>query len=157
MLGDALIYAAVMIGILSLIIGWHPDGERQTQAWTAWALGQPFGRSLVGVNRADRTLRVSWARRRGLPGWDLLDIGSHTGRTFQGSRAWRRSAGCPTELEGNGYCCSRLVLRSQHLRSSTSLKRSTIAPGWRLMCRAKELPGERDDQSAETRRLDQAD
>ena len=49
MLGDALIYAAVMIAILSLMIGWHPDGERQTQAWTAWVLGQPFGRSLVGV------------------------------------------------------------------------------------------------------------
>ena len=49
MLGDALIYAAVMIAILSLMIGWHPDGERQTQAWTAWALGRSFGRSLVGV------------------------------------------------------------------------------------------------------------
>jgi len=49
MLGDALIYAAVMIASLSLMIGWDPDGERQTQAWTAWALGQPFGRSLVGV------------------------------------------------------------------------------------------------------------
>src|SRR5438067_6872379 len=49
MLGDALIYAAVMIAILSLMIGWDPDGERQTQAWTAWVLGQSFGRSLVGV------------------------------------------------------------------------------------------------------------
>jgi hypothetical protein len=49
MLGDALIYAAVMISILGLVIGWHADGERQTQIWTAWALGQPFGRVIVGV------------------------------------------------------------------------------------------------------------
>jgi len=49
MLGDALIYAVVMIATLSLVFGWHPDGEQQTQAWTAWILGQPFGRGLVGV------------------------------------------------------------------------------------------------------------
>ena len=49
MLGDALIYAVVMIAILSLVFGWHPDGEGQTQAWTAWILRQPFGRGLVGV------------------------------------------------------------------------------------------------------------
>src|SRR5207237_1295179 len=48
-----------------------------------------------------------------------------------------------------GCCCSPLVLRSRHLHSSTSLKRSTIALAWRLMRRAKEIPGERDDQSAE--------
>jgi hypothetical protein len=49
LLGDALIYAVVMIAILSLVFGWHPDGEQQTQAWTGWILGQPFGRGLVGV------------------------------------------------------------------------------------------------------------
>jgi hypothetical protein len=49
MLGDALIYAVVMIAILSLVFGWHPDGEQQTQAWTAWILGRPFGRGLVGI------------------------------------------------------------------------------------------------------------
>ena len=49
LLGDALIYAVVMIAILSLVFGWHPDGEQQTQAWTGWILGQPFGPGLVGV------------------------------------------------------------------------------------------------------------
>ena len=49
MLGDALIYAAVMISVLSITIGWHPDGEREAQSWTAWLLGQPFGRGLVGL------------------------------------------------------------------------------------------------------------
>src|SRR5205807_1269402 len=34
---------------LSLVFGWHPDGEQQTQAWTGWILGQPFGPGLVGV------------------------------------------------------------------------------------------------------------
>ena len=48
MLGDALIYVAVMISILSITIGWHPDGEREAQSWTAWLLAQPFGRGLVG-------------------------------------------------------------------------------------------------------------
>ena len=48
MLGDALIYAAVMIAILSITIGWRPDGEREAHSWTAWLLGQPFGRGLVG-------------------------------------------------------------------------------------------------------------
>jgi hypothetical protein len=38
-----------MISTLSTLIGWHPDGERQTQTWTAWVLGQPFGRSMVGL------------------------------------------------------------------------------------------------------------
>src|SRR5262249_13427566 len=49
MLGDALIYAAVMISILTIAIGWRPDGEREAYSWTAWLLAQPFGRSLVGV------------------------------------------------------------------------------------------------------------
>jgi uncharacterized protein DUF1206 len=49
MIGDALIYAVVMISILSVMMGWHPDGEQQTQTWTAWLLGQPFGRGLVGI------------------------------------------------------------------------------------------------------------
>ncbi|MBV9018536.1 MAG: DUF1206 domain-containing protein [Alphaproteobacteria bacterium] len=48
MLGDALIYAAVMISTLSITIGWHPDGEREAHSWTAWLLVQPFGRGLVG-------------------------------------------------------------------------------------------------------------
>ena len=48
MLGDALIYGVVMVSLLSLTFGWHPDGERETQSWTAWLLGQPFGRGLVG-------------------------------------------------------------------------------------------------------------
>jgi uncharacterized protein DUF1206 len=49
MLGDALIYAAVMISILSITIGWRPDGEWEAYSWTAWLLAQPFGRGLVGV------------------------------------------------------------------------------------------------------------
>lgn len=49
MLADALIYAAVMICVLGILLGWHGDGEQETQAWTAWALTQPFGRSLVGI------------------------------------------------------------------------------------------------------------
>ena len=49
MLGDALIYAAVVLSILGILVGWHGDGEQQTQAWTAWALTQPFGRVLVGT------------------------------------------------------------------------------------------------------------
>jgi hypothetical protein len=49
MIGDALIYAFIMISTLGILIGWHPDGERQTQTWTAWVLGQPFGRGLVGL------------------------------------------------------------------------------------------------------------
>jgi len=48
MLGDALIYAAVMISTLSITIGWRPDGERAAHSWTAWLLAQPFGRGLVG-------------------------------------------------------------------------------------------------------------
>jgi Domain of Unknown Function (DUF1206) len=49
MLGDALIYAAVMLAILGMLFGWQGDGEQQTQAWTAWVLAQPFGRVLVGI------------------------------------------------------------------------------------------------------------
>jgi hypothetical protein len=48
MIADALIYGVVMISLLSLALGWHPDGERETQVWTAWALSQPFGRAVVG-------------------------------------------------------------------------------------------------------------
>ena len=33
--GDALIYGAVMISILSIMVGWQFDGERQTQSWAA--------------------------------------------------------------------------------------------------------------------------
>ena len=49
MVGDALIYVAVMISVLGLVVGWHPDGEREAQSWAAWALGQPFGRAFIGV------------------------------------------------------------------------------------------------------------
>ena len=49
MLGDALIYAAVMIAIIGMLVGWQADSEQQTQAWTAWALALPFGRVLVGI------------------------------------------------------------------------------------------------------------
>ena len=49
MLGDAIVYGAVMLCILGLLFGWHADGEQQTQLWTAWALGKPFGRILIGV------------------------------------------------------------------------------------------------------------
>ena len=48
MLGDALIYGAVMISIMSITIGWRPDGEREAQSWTTWLLRQPFGRGFVG-------------------------------------------------------------------------------------------------------------
>jgi hypothetical protein len=48
MIADALIYGAVMISLLGIALGWHPDGERETQLWTAWALSQPFGRGVVG-------------------------------------------------------------------------------------------------------------
>jgi Domain of Unknown Function (DUF1206) len=49
MLGDAMLYAVVTIAILGVLIGWHPDGEQETQVWAAWAMGQPFGRSLIGI------------------------------------------------------------------------------------------------------------
>jgi hypothetical protein len=49
MFGDAMIYAAVMISALGLVTRWYPDGERQTKAWTAWVLGQPFGHALMGL------------------------------------------------------------------------------------------------------------
>jgi hypothetical protein len=49
MLGDATIYAAVMICVLSLLFGWQADGEHQAQLWTAWAFAKPFGRGLVGL------------------------------------------------------------------------------------------------------------
>jgi hypothetical protein len=49
MLGDALIYAAVMVAVLGILIGRQSDSERETQAWTAWVLTQPFGRGLVGI------------------------------------------------------------------------------------------------------------
>jgi hypothetical protein len=48
MIADALIYGAVMISLLGLAFRWHPDGERETQVWTAWGLSQPFGRAIVG-------------------------------------------------------------------------------------------------------------
>ena len=48
MLGDALIYAAVMTSILSMLVGWQPAGEHQAVTWTAWLLEKPFGRGLVG-------------------------------------------------------------------------------------------------------------
>src|ERR1043166_8126996 len=49
MLGDAIIYGAVMLSIVGLLFGWHADGEQQTQLWTAWALGKPFGRVVIGL------------------------------------------------------------------------------------------------------------
>jgi hypothetical protein len=49
MLGDAAIYAAVMISIIGILVGWHPDGEQETQVWTAWTMTKPFGRVLVGI------------------------------------------------------------------------------------------------------------
>jgi hypothetical protein len=48
MLGDAIVYGAVMLCIVSLLFGWHADGEQQVQLWTAWALGKPFGRVVIG-------------------------------------------------------------------------------------------------------------
>src|ERR1051325_6081770 len=49
MLGEAIIYGAVMLSIVGLLFGWHADGEQQTQLWTAWALGKPFGRVVIGL------------------------------------------------------------------------------------------------------------
>jgi len=49
MLGDAAIYAAVMVCVLGLLFGWHAQGEQQAQIWTAWLFGKPFGRDLVGL------------------------------------------------------------------------------------------------------------
>lgn len=49
MLGDAIVYGAVMLSILGLLFGWHADGEQQAQLWTAWAFGKPFGRVVIGV------------------------------------------------------------------------------------------------------------
>jgi hypothetical protein len=48
MLGDAIVYGAVMLCIVSLLFDWHADGEQQVQLWTAWALGKPFGRVVIG-------------------------------------------------------------------------------------------------------------
>jgi hypothetical protein len=49
MLGDAVIYGAVMVSIVGILVGWEPNGEQETQVWTAWAMTKPFGRSLVGI------------------------------------------------------------------------------------------------------------
>jgi hypothetical protein len=49
MLGDAVIYGAVMLCMIGILVGWQPDGEQQTQLWTAWLMTKPFGRILVGV------------------------------------------------------------------------------------------------------------
>lgn len=49
MLGDAMLYAVVTISIIGVVVGWHPNGEQEAQVWTAWAMGLPFGRSLVGI------------------------------------------------------------------------------------------------------------
>jgi hypothetical protein len=49
MLGDALIYGAVMLSIVALLAGWQADGEQQTQVWTAWVMAKPFGSVLVGI------------------------------------------------------------------------------------------------------------
>jgi Domain of Unknown Function (DUF1206) len=48
MLGDAVIYLGVAASVIGTALGSH-SGEQQTHALTAWALGQPFGRVLVGV------------------------------------------------------------------------------------------------------------
>jgi hypothetical protein len=49
MLGDAVVYGAVMLCILGLLFGGHADGEQEAQLWTAWAFGKPFGRVVVGL------------------------------------------------------------------------------------------------------------
>lgn len=49
MLGDAVVYGAVMISVLGLLVGWQPDGEREAQVWTVWLFAKPFGRVLVGA------------------------------------------------------------------------------------------------------------
>jgi hypothetical protein len=49
MLGDAVVYGAVMLCILGLLFGGHSDGDQEAQLWTAWAFGKPFGRVVVGL------------------------------------------------------------------------------------------------------------
>ena len=48
MIGDAIVYAAVMISVLGIVVGWQLSGEQQTQTWAAWVLAHPFGRGLIG-------------------------------------------------------------------------------------------------------------
>ena len=64
MLGDAAIYAAVMISIIGILVGWHPDGEQETEVWTAWTMTKPFGRVLVGIFAVQVLARLR-ARARG--------------------------------------------------------------------------------------------
>ncbi len=49
LLGDAIIYAAVVVYTLGIVVGWRPNGDRETQTLTAWMLTQPFGRFVVGA------------------------------------------------------------------------------------------------------------
>ena len=49
MLGDAIVYAAVMISIIGILVGWQPDGEQETQIWAAWVMTRPLGRVLVAI------------------------------------------------------------------------------------------------------------
>ena len=49
MLGDAIVYAVVMLSIIGLLIGWPPDQQNETQIWTAWLMLKPYGRFIVGI------------------------------------------------------------------------------------------------------------
>jgi len=50
MIGDAVLYAGLMLVVLGLVFGWQAGGEHEVQSWTAWFLVQrPHGRWLVGL------------------------------------------------------------------------------------------------------------
>jgi len=48
-LGDAALYAGLVVILLGLALGWHVGGEPALHNWVAWLFGQPFGRALVGL------------------------------------------------------------------------------------------------------------
>ena len=85
MLGDAIIYGAVMLSIVGLLFGWHPDGEQQAQLWAAWALSKPFGRVVIGFIGL-----VILACGIGVTGWvltadidDDVDLPEHQKRVIE--------------------------------------------------------------------------
>jgi hypothetical protein len=64
MLGDAVIYAAFVAGVLGMVFGASSGGEHQLQSWIGWLIASPGGRILVALAGV-----VVFACGAGLIGW----------------------------------------------------------------------------------------
>jgi Domain of Unknown Function (DUF1206) len=66
-----IIYAGLGVSALSLVFGWGAGGGSEDQAaqdWTAWLMGQPFGRwlvGLIGIAVAGAGISFAWRAWRG--------------------------------------------------------------------------------------------